>query len=185
MLVKQFTIRAFEINIESQEEFLDFFTKNREIIQKYFLIINGKVTENIKKILKEEKILFTVGTLKNNSFVKNCHIQEIKAVEEKESKIFNFPIRSGMEIKSNSDIILLKRANSASSIQTDGNFIALDTVEGKVECNGEFMFLKASPKALILFNGKDISSYLQKNSFFSITFEEGNIEIKEFKRGNK
>ena len=181
MLVKQFTIKAFEINIESQEEFLDFVTKNREIIQKYFLIINGKVTENIKKILNEEKILFTIGTLKNNNLIKSRHKQKFK----EKSKVFNYPIRSGMEIKSNSDVICLKRVNSASSIQTEGNFIALDIVEGKVECNGEFMFLKASKKALILFHGKDISKYLQKDSFFSVTFEEENIEIKEFKRGNK
>ncbi len=184
MLVKQFTIKAFEINVENEEEFLDFFTKNREIIQKYFLILNGKVTENIKAILKEENILFTIGSLKDNSYIKNSHIQNIKS--KKESNVFKFPIRSGMEIESENDIILLKRANSASVIKTEGNFIALNIVEGKVECNGEFMFLKASSKALIIFHGKDISEYLQKESFFSVTFnDEENIEIKEFNKGNK
>ena len=184
MLVKQFTIRAFEINIDSQEDFLDFFSKNRELIQKYFLILNGQVTENIKTILEKENIPFTIGSLKDNDSIKNGNIK--KNLSKKESSVYNFPIRSGMEIKSKSDVIVLKRVNSASTIQTEGNFIALDIVEGKVECYGEFMFLKASPKALIIFHGSDISEHLQKDSFFSIIFnEEENIEIKEFTKGSK
>ncbi len=186
MLVKQFTIRAFEIEIESEDEFFDFFTKNKELIQKYFLILNGKVTQNIKKMLEEENILYTIGSLKENSFIKSSHIQKIKTQNKECSKVINFPIRSGMEIESESDIILLKRANSASVIKTKQNFIALDIVEGRVECEGEFMFLKASPKALILFRGKDISEYLQKERFYSIYFNENEkIEIKEFMKGSK
>ena len=186
MLVKQFTMRAFEINVANEESFLDFFTKNRELLQKYFVILNGNVTQNIQKILEEEDILFTIGSLKDNRCIKNSHIEKIKSEKQKDSKVFNFPIRSGMEIESEGDIILLKRVNSASAIVTDGNFIALDIVEGKVECNGAFMFLKASSKALILFHNKDISSYLQKDSFFSIYLnEKEEIEIKEFMKGNR
>ena len=186
MLVKQFTIRAFEINIESEDEFLDFFTKNRELLQKYFVILNGVVTSSIKKILEEEGILYTIGSLKDNTLIKNSHIQNIKAENKECSKVFNFPIRSGMEIESDSDIILLKRSNSASVIKTNQNFIALDVVEGRVECDGEFMFIKASPKALVLFRGEDISEYLQNDSFYSIRYnEQEQIEIKEFKKGKK
>ncbi len=186
MLVKQFTMRAFEINVENEESFLDFFTKNRELLQKYFVVLSGNVTQNIQKILEEEDILFTIGSLKNNSCIKNSYIKKMNSEKQKDSKVFNFPIRSGMEIESEGDIILLKRVNSASTIVTNGNFISLDIVEGKVECNGEFMFLKASSKALVLFHNKDISSYLRKDSFFSVYLnEKEEIEIKEFMKGKQ
>ncbi len=186
MLVKQFTIRAFEIEIENEAEFIDFFEKNKELLKKYFVIVNGIVTSQIKELLEKEEILYTIGSLKDNSFIKNAHIQKIKTQNKECSKVINFPIRSGMEIESDSDIILLKRANSASIIKTKQNFIALDVVEGRVECEGEFMFLKASSKALILFRGKDISEYLQKERFYSVYFNENEkIEIKEFTKGSK
>jgi len=186
MLVKQFTIRAFEIHIESEDEFLDFFTKNRELLKNYFVILNGVVTKNIENILKEEKILYTIGSLKDNTLVKSSHIQKAKVDNTECSKVFNFPIRSGMEIESDSDIILLKRANSASVIKTKQNFIALDIVEGRVECDGEFMFINASNKALVQFQGENISQYLQNDSFYSVYINEHKqIEIKEFKKGKK
>jgi len=92
-------------------------------------------------------------------------------------------VRSGQEIVERCDLLVLKRVNSGASIYTEGNFIALSTIEGRVECNGEFMFLKSSQKATIVFNGADISNILESEYFYKVRFKENEILVSKIEKG--
>ena len=159
MRVIQYSVKVFEVEIENEEEFLTFVRKNIVLLKRYLLLLKGDVTPVIETFLQKEEISFT---------------------KESGLRIVDQLVRSGQEIVEKRDLLVLKRVNSGASIRTEGNFIALSTIEGKVECNGEFMLLKPSPKACIVFNGADISDAMDEEHFYKIRFKNNEILISKY-----
>lgn len=180
MQARQYSVRVFEINIENEEDFLAFVRKNIVILKRYLLLIKGGVTPLIEEFLNKEGIAFTKNLPlepkngKTSLFTKQSGL-----------KIIDTIVRSGQEIVEKSDLLVLKRVNSGAHIKSEGNFIALSSVEGKVECNGDFMLLKSSAKACILFNGVDISEQIDDENFYKIKFKDNEIIISQYRKDIK
>ena len=175
MQIKQYSVKVFEIEIENEKEFLAFARKNGELLKRYLLLLKASVTPEIEALLKGEGIAFTRNLSlqphsgKPRSFTKQSGLRIIDQL-----------VRSGQEIVERRDLLVLKRVNSGASIRTDGNFIALSSIEGRIECNGEFMLLKPSPKAYIVFNGTDISDTMEPDHFYKIRLENNEILISKY-----
>lgn len=178
MQVKQYSVKVFEIEIENREEFLSFVRKNILLLKRYLLLLKGDVTPEIEDFLQKEGISFTKDLSlksqsgKSESFTKQSGI-----------KIVDKIVRSGQEINQSCDLLILRRVNSGATVRTEGNFIALSTIEGRVECNGEFMLIKPSPKATIIFNGTDLSKTLNGDSFYKIKLKKDEILVSKIEKG--
>ena len=175
MRVKQYSIRVFEINIESESDFIEFIEQNITIIKGYLLYLKGNISLNIETFLKNLSI----------SYIKELNINKRNSKEfiiKKDShfKVIDEVIRSGQEINYSGDILLLDRVNSGAKIKVGGNFISLSKVEGDIESEGNFMLLKITSKAKIIFNSMDITEELQENKFYEIRKKDNDIDIKEY-----
>ena len=86
-------------------------------------------------------------------------------------------IRSGRELNIDGDLLLLNRVNSGATINTTGNLIITQVVEGALRCNGNFMMITVSPKANIIFNGVQVDNSLLENKLNRIELKDREIFI--------
>ena len=86
-------------------------------------------------------------------------------------------IRSGRELHIEGDLLLLNRVNSGASIYTSGNMIITQVVEGALRCDGQFMMVRVSPKANIVFNGVEVDNALLKDTLNRIELTNNEIYI--------
>ncbi len=170
MKVKQKNVRVFDIYIESEQEFFEYFEKNLIILKEYFLFLTGEVTLKIEEYLNEHGVCFknvngcNIKSLQkngNSSYLIEQNIQNISTVQEQHSvvtkeikpKIINKPLRSGEEIVYDGNVIVFGRVNSGAKIISNGNVEVFGTVDGMIQCDGEYMILKEVKKGHIIFNG--------------------------------
>ncbi len=178
MKVRQYNIKIFEIVIDDKERFFQFVKKNEVLLKDVLLYLRGNIDEEIEQFLAEKNLLFTTKLPHPNSsshsagFVKNAGMMIIDQV-----------VRSGQEIVEKRDVLALKRINSGASIQTDGNFVALERVEGTIVCNGDFMMLRPTKKAQVLFKGVDLSNEFEEGFLYEIKFNENQIELIKRNKG--
>jgi septum formation inhibitor MinC len=86
-------------------------------------------------------------------------------------------IRSGRELNINGDLLILNRVNSGATVNTSGNLIITQVVEGAVRCDGNFMMITVSPKANIVFNGVLVDNSLLENKLNRIELKDRKIHI--------
>ena len=174
MLTKQYSVKIFEVTLEKEDEFISFFNKNYVMFTNHLISINGEVSENIDKYLKEKNLKYIVNTelpkvkttQKNLNLPKETKKEEVKKEEIKKPvekiqdnlKVIDKLVRSGQELKIKGDLLLLNRVNSGGSINIEGNLIITQVVEGDIRCNGNFMMLQASPKANIVFHEVEVDN---------------------------
>lgn len=184
MQTKQYSVKVFEVILESEEEFISFFDKNSIFFQDTLLSIQGEPSDSIEAYLEERELQYIFNKKlpkskrtkeKNRSKEKQEPIEEAKQEEKREEKkeptqeekkdnlrVIDKLVRSGQELKIDGDLLLLNRVNSGGSINITGNLIITQIVEGDIRCYGNFMMLKASPKANIVFHEVEVdNSYLQ------------------------
>ena len=179
MQTKQYSVKVFEAHITDENEFITFFDKNYIFFTNHLISISGIVNEKIQNYLKEKNLTYIINTQlprqKGKTTSENIVAQEEKkeVIKEEEKKPLNKVqdnikvidklVRSGQELKITGDLLLLNRVNSGGSILIEGNLIITQIVEGDIRCNGNFMMLKASPKANIVFHDVEVdNTYLQE-----------------------
>jgi len=86
-------------------------------------------------------------------------------------------IRSGRELNIEGDLLILNRVNSGATVNTSGNLIITQVVEGAVRCDGNFMMITVSPKANIVFNGVLVDNSLLENKLNRIELKDRKIHI--------
>jgi len=163
-------MKVFEVDLEDENEFIAFFDKNYIFFRNHLIAINGNVSEKVKNYLKEKTLTYTINiklpSVKNSKtseiFNENRRSKPVNKVQEN-LKVIDTLVRSGQELKINGDLLLLNRVNSGGSINIEGNLIITQIVEGDIRCTGNFMMLKASSKANIVFHGVEVDNkYLQE-----------------------
>lgn len=171
MKVKQYSIKVFEINIDSQSSFLTFMDKNIIMLKHYLLYLKGEITPAIEEYLNAHEITYTTHlTLRGKTH------QEL-VLKQSDLKIIDDIVRSGQDIKVQRDLLVLNRVNSGAKLQVEGNLIITGNVDGMIFCNGDFMLVKTSPKAMIVFNGVEIDGSLLQNKFNKIIFNGEEIIV--------
>lgn len=179
MKVKQYSVRVFELTIESQNSFLAFMDKNVVMLKHYLIYLKGEVTPAIEEYLNSNEVTYTTHL----SVSDNKH-QEL-VLKQSDLKIIDDIVRSGQDIKIESDLLVLNRINSGAKLHVEGNLIVTGTVDGMIFCNGDFMLLKTSPKAMIVFNGAEIDGSLLQNKFNKIIFNGEEIIISPIEKEPK
>lgn len=183
MQTKQFSVKVFEAVITDEEEFITFFDKNYIFFKEHLISISGIVTDKITQYLNEKELKFVVDINLPRSKGKKQAPTPVEAPKEevKEEKplpqapkepeqkvhdnlrVIDTLVRSGQELKISGDLLLLNRVNSGGTIDIDGNLIITQIVEGSIRCRGNFMMIKASPKANIVFHDVEVdNTYLQE-----------------------
>ena len=170
MKVKQKNIRIFDINIEDEQEFFEYFEKNLIILKEYFLFLSGKITPTIENYLHEKGICFKdINGCDIKSFQKhgNSHVlnspekvaqssvvvQEKNVCETIKPKIVNKTLRSGEEIIHDGSVVVFGRVNSGAKIISEGSVEVFGVVDGMIQCDGDYMILKGINKGHVIFNG--------------------------------
>jgi len=181
---KQSSIKVLDVTLSNNDEFITYFDKNYAIFQHHLIVINGEMNSIIEEYLNTRNLNFIVNVVfqkaKFQTPITSNAVSEkikepIKEIEKIVEKIVEVPrakttlkvldklIRSGQELNIQSDLLLLNRVNSGGTINIKGNLIITEIVEGSIRCHGDFMMLKASPKANIVFHDVEVdNSYLSE-----------------------
>lgn len=146
--------------------------------------------KNEHLVLKEERSEFqeTIKALEVenqvNQQIAQTEIEKVQnEIEELSNKLDNnftvldTIIRSGREVNIDGDLLLLNRVNSGATINTTGNLIITQVVEGALRCDGNFMMITVSPKANIIFNGVEVDNSLLENKLNRIELKDREIFI--------
>ncbi|MFK5976522.1 MAG: hypothetical protein QM493_08450 [Sulfurovum sp.] len=193
----QFSVKVYETVVENEEQFIAFFDSNYTLFKDHLISIRGVLSKEIREYLKEKNLSYVHNkTIPKSRLRKNIEDEFSKEREEIETKhqqmqeeierlsireetltVLDGIVRSGREIKIDGDLLLLNRVNSGASIETSGNLIMTEVVEGNVRCNGSFMMISPSPKANIIFNGIAVESDLLKDKLNKIELKNHRIEI--------
>jgi len=193
MIVKQKNLRVFYINIDSKENFIDYFEKNKIILKEFFLLIDGKVDEQINNILEENSICFKNidnCNLKLSNVKKEVSIPiKEEKVEEKiienlpkeKQKVYERPIRSGEEINEDLPVVVFGRINSGAKLFSSQSVSIYGIIDGLVQCDGDYIVLNGIGQAgNLIFNGEIIDkNSLKKDLLQKITYINNVIKIKE------
>ena len=94
-----------------------------------------------------------------------------------EIKYFKDLIRSGVEIDTNSNIMIFNRVNSGAKIRTNKSVFIFGKCDGDVRCGGEYMILSQIANGKILFNGMAITQSMLKYKL-NLIAKDGDIGLK-------
>lgn len=198
MRTRQYSVKVCEMTLTNENEFISFFDINHELFKDYLIVINGQSSQKILDYLDEKdiKYLFNVSLPKSQGRITAEKViqeqQEIHEIKQKEiteelSKLSNrlhnnlkvrdTLVRSGQELNIKGDLLLLNRVNSGATINIDGNLIITQIVDGLIKCNGNFMIIKTSEKANILFHQQEIEYESLMDRLNKIEFIDNKIVI--------
>ncbi len=179
MRTKQYSVKVCEMTLTNEDEFISFFEVNYILFKDHLIVINGQMTQKVEKYLKENKLQYLMnvtlpkgqGRLAIEKEIQEQKEQhEIEQLEKEQAlselsnklennlKVRDTLVRSGQELNIDGDLLLLNRVNSGATIIINGNLIITQIVEGAIRCTGNFMMLKASPKANIVFNDIEVDN---------------------------
>ncbi len=197
MKAKQKTLRVFDIQIKNEKEFFPYMDKNLILLKEYFLVISGDATPKIIKYLDENSLCFIIADdcnlkliTKSNKPAKNDTIAQVspkktenvtnssqssdKIIEVKkiETLVFEKTIRSGEEVVHDGDITIFGRVNSAAKVIAEGNVEVYGTIDGLIQCDGDYMIVKDLGKGHIIFNGDILDKELFDGNLKKITYAD-------------
>lgn len=178
----QFSVKVYETIIEDEEKFISFFDSNYTLFKDHLISIRGHLSKEIISYLKEKELNYvhnkTIPKSRSRKELDNELLIEKLEIEEQLSKlsskiensltVLDTLVRSGKEINIDGDLLLLNRVNSGATVETSGNLIMIEVVEGNVRCNGNFMMITPAPKANIIFNGIVVDNELLKDKLNKI-----------------
>lgn len=173
----QFSVKVYETSIDDEAEFIAFFDTNYLLFKDHLIVIQGELSPTIQRYLKDKPLAYIHNVNLPKSRLRKDFTQEIASKQQEvESQIAQLSerlannltvrdtlVRSGQELKIEGDLLLLNRVNSGATVQTTGNLIVTQIVEGHIRCYGSFMMISASPKANIIFNGLEVENDLLEN----------------------
>ena len=191
---KQYSVKVFETTLTDEDQFLSFFDTNYNLFKDYLIVIHGEISQKIQEYLQEKELHF----LNNITLPKNQGrkaIEEEMAVQKEQQqqveneliklsdrlhnnlKVQDTLVRSGQELNIDGDLLLLNRVNSGATIIANGNLIVTQLVEGSIRCYGNFMMLKASQKANIVFHDVVVDNSLLKERLNRVELKDNEIRI--------
>ena len=185
MKAKQKNIRVFELNIENEDGFFSYMDKNIILLKDYLLLVNGTITSKMSEYLDEKGCCYKqmqdcnlkLGAKEAKSEKKEDSkpieiVQYVEVEDEKQeltTLTYHTPIRSGTIVEHDGDITIFGRVNSGAKVICGGNLSVYDSVDGIVECDGDYMILKDIQKGYAVFNGDILEKELFDGALKKIT----------------
>ena len=200
MKIKQYSVQVCEASLTDEDDFISFFDTNYNFFKNHLIVINGEMTKKVEEYLSEKDLKYILNitlpkkqpskTIKkenhNDVEKQRCldekkelenQIQELAMNQQNDIKVLDTLLRSGQELKVDGDLLLLNRVNSGANIIVDGNLIITQIVDGSIRCNGNFMMLKASQKANILFHDVEVENSYLKDRLNRVELKNNEIII--------
>jgi len=195
---RQYSVKVFELTIEDENQVINFFNANHSIFKDHLIVVNGAMSKNIEKYLKEmnlsflhnvelpkgrnrkaleEEIKLTTIEDKVRQLMMEQEIEKLSDKLQNNLEVCDKLLRSGQEMKTDKDLLLLNRVNSGATIITSGNLIITGQVSGIVKCSGSFMMLGATSRANVLFHGVGIDNKLLEAKLNRIEFVGNEIIV--------
>ena len=186
MKVKQLTLKAFEFEIEDDEAFIEYYSKNAPLIQGHQLILKGKVSPGVKAFLEAKKAVYvdlneqTLVTRKKRS---TAVLEESTSYQDRavpsETKVsskacvYYRPIRSGEDIESSDDLVFFGRINSGAVIECSRSVQIFGIIDGLVRSDGEYILLKEIGQGSVFFHGEELDKSQLNGGLKLIKYENG------------
>ena len=198
MQSKQYAVKVYETTINDENKFIEFFDANHMLFKDHLILIEGTLSETIKTYLEDKQLKYlnnvdlpkgrTRKALEEEFLAQKAEsvisrqIAEAEVVKlsnklQNNLTVMDEMIRSGREINIDGDLLLLNRVNSGATINTSGNLIITQVVEGSIRCHGNFMMLTASPKANIVFQNVEVDNTLLENRLNRVELKNNEIII--------
>ncbi len=191
---KQYSVKVFETTLTDEDQFTSFFNTNYNLFKDYLIVIHGDISEKIQEYLQEKELRFVNNIILPKSQGRKAVEEEIAVQKEQQQQVENellklsdrlhnnlkvqdTLVRSGQELTIDGDLLLLNRVNSGATIIANGNLIVTQLVEGSIRCFGNFMMLKASPKANIVFHDVVVDNSLLKERLNRVELKDNEIRI--------
>jgi len=195
---KQYAVKVYETTINDENKFIEFFDANHMLFKDHLILIEGTLSETIKTYLEDKQLKYlnnvdlpkgrTRKALEEEFLAQKAEsvisrqIAEAEVVKlsnklQNNLTVMDEMIRSGREINIDGDLLLLNRVNSGATINTSGNLIITQVVEGSIRCHGNFMMLTASPKANIVFQNVEVDNTLLENRLNRVELKNNEIII--------
>ena len=132
-----------------------------------------QVQERIVEKIVEKVVVQTV-------YVERDQDSESRAdVQNRQKIIKNVTVRSGEDIVTNGDVSIFARVNSGAKIKAEGCVEVFDTIDGLVECSGEYMLIKSIGKGTVMFGGSKLEAAAFDGSLKKVSTVNGKIEIRD------
>ncbi|MDD2358652.1 MAG: septum site-determining protein MinC [Thiovulaceae bacterium] len=191
---KQYSVKVFETTLTDEDQFISFFDTNYNLFKDYLIVIHGDISQKIEEYLQGKELRFVNNIILPKSQGRKAVEEEIAVQKEQQQQVENELIklsdrlhnnlkvqdtlvRSGQELNIDGDLLLLNRVNSGATIIANGNLIVTQLVEGAIRCFGNFMMLKASPKANIVFHDVVVDNSLLKERLNRVELKDNEIRI--------
>lgn len=180
---RQKNIKIFEFSGGETQEYIEFITKNLVLLKDYLFVFKHKIEDALQVFLDEMKITYVVSDADFKG--KDVEVIKVSNVQD-QPKIYRKNIRSGEEIESSGDLVLLGNIGNGAKISTDGSVAIFGKCDGVVICGGDYVILKAINSGHIVFQGEILSTEIIENinssEHLKIITKSGDIiSIKEIK----
>lgn len=178
----------------SNEEYSAFITKNASVLRAFVLHFDSPLDKKLQALCVDLGLCYIVGALPEGRITK---IEDLDSVSS-ESKAPNadttvastispkiiHKVRSGEEIYTQSDIVILGDVANGAHISTSGNVTIFGDCEGAIEVGGEFLIMRNLKSGHIRFGTEmlqeTIIAKLNANSHLKIIIKNsGKILVKE------
>lgn len=186
MKVKQLTLKAFEFEIEDDDAFIEYYSKNAPLIQGHQMILKGDVSKEIKHFLDSKKAVYvdaneqTLITRKKRSSAVLEDVQTRLEPElnqaidkKKKSTVYYRPIRSGEGIESEDELVFFGRINSGAIIECSRSVQIFGIIDGIVRSDGEYILLKEIGQGTVFFHGEELDKSQLDGKLKLIKYENG------------
>ena len=192
MKVKQQTLKGFECEVESTEDFIQYYTKNAPLMQGHLLILQGKVTAEVKAYLDEKKAPYVDANerpLQTRKKRSTAVLQELKTPEvevektgektEAVSMVFHRTIRSGEAIHIDENLVFFGRINSGALVETTKSVQSFGIIDGIIRSEGEFLIIKNIGLGSVIFHGEELDRTSFNGELKLVEYKNSAIEIKD------
>ncbi len=199
MRAKQKNLRIFELEITNDQEFFDYMEKNLILLKDFFLLLKGKISDDVIDYLEKQGLCYKIAekcNIKLPSKQSNAENRAIMPTKEEKNRsvssvttkvvkeyiktlLIQQPIRSGKEVIHDGDITIMGRVNSAAKVISEGNVEVYGVIDGMVQCDGDYMIVKELGKGYIIFNGDILERELFDGKIKKITKGKDGAIVKD------
>ena len=197
--IKQRNMQVFIITKDiAMDEVRQFVAKNHNVLKLHLLLVeelSGELKALLDeygldylqpknfnfnrgvKIIRKEHLIYEKSAESKSIISQNLAKNADSTNAESTIKYFKELIRSGVEIDTNSNIVIFHRVNSGAKIRTNKSVFIFGKCDGDVRCDGEYMILSQISNGKILFNGMAINQSMLKYKL-NLIAKDGDIGLK-------
>jgi len=192
MKVKQQTLKGFECEVESTEDFIQYYSKNAPLMQGHLLILQGNITAEIKVFLDKQNAPYIDGnerplqTRKKRSTavleevnVPEVNVEKSSSKKEGVSMVFHRTIRSGEAIHINENLVFFGRINSGALVETTGSVQSFGIIDGIIRSEGDFLIIRQIGLGSVVFHGEELDNASFNGQLKLVEYKNSAIEIKD------